>query len=241
VGAGSNGREPGRAGGGPCSGVAAAAAPSAHLIGPNAVSQTIAALDALHGRRCTEAVFARAALEPWLRNPPETMVDERAVATLHRSVREQVPFEEAQQIMADAGQRTGVYILGNRIPRLAHHLLPRLPVGLAGRVLLRAIRQHAWTFAGSGRFSVKAAPGQQRAWDLQLENNPLARTERHAQPICVWHQAVFQTLFDALLRGDIHVEETACLAAGDDCCRFRVTHRPTPLAQTAARPPGHGL
>jgi divinyl protochlorophyllide a 8-vinyl-reductase len=215
--------------------------PPVHRIGPNAVSQTIAALDALLGRSRTEAVFARAALDAWLQDPPETMVDERAVARLHRSVREHLPFAQAQEVMAEAGHRTGLYILGNRIPKPARLLLPRLPAGLAGRVLLRAITRHAWTFAGSGRFSVAPVAGERRAWDLRLEDNPLARTERHAQRICVWHQAVFQTLFGALLRGDIHVGETACLAAGDDSCRFRVTHRASASTRDAGRPARLGM
>lgn len=198
---------------------------SAGRIGPNAVSQTLSALDALHGHACAVTVFEKAGLAPWLETPPETLVDEQAVATLHRTVREHFAFETAQLLMADAGRRTGAYILANRIPRPARLLLPRLPAALAGRILLRAITQHAWTFAGSGRFSAQPVAGRRRSWDLLLADNPLARTEQHPQRICAWHTAVFASLFNALLRGSVEVEETACVAAGDDGCRFRVTCR----------------
>ena len=44
----------------------------------------------------------------------------------------------------------------------------------------------------------------------------------YAMPGCVWHVAVFETLFDGLGRGATHVEHPLCGAAGDAVCRFEV-------------------
>ena len=51
-----------------------------------------------------------------------------------------------------------VYVLHNRIPRLVRRLLPKVPRRLALRLLLRAVRAHAWTFAGSADFRVRHRP-----------------------------------------------------------------------------------
>ena len=194
-------------------------------IGPNAVTQTAAALDDRLGHAGTVQVFTAAGLLPWLQNPPERMVDEQAVARLHAAVRQCLDRSEASAVMAEAGRRTGAYILAHRIPAAARRLLPVLPARWAMPLLLNAVGRHAWTFVGSGVFEEGPGPdfGSGRHWTLTIRNNPLAREEQWGIPICGWHRAVFETLFQKLVRCPVQVEETHCLAAGDDRCAFRLS------------------
>lgn len=197
----------------------ASAAPG--RIGPNAAIQLIAALR-LHGQdEALHRVFRDANCEAWLTQPPDAMIDETAAARLHGAVRRLLPKELARTILADAGTLTGDYLLAHRIPRVAQVLLGFAPPGLAARALLKAIRAHAWTFAGSGRFEARQGEGV----EVRIYANPLARRERATAPVCVWHAAVLERLFRALVSPRAVVRETACCAAGDDCCRFEISWR----------------
>jgi divinyl protochlorophyllide a 8-vinyl-reductase len=122
-------------------------------------------------------------------------------------------------ILIDAGTRTADYILANRIPKLAQAVLKLLPAPLAARALAAAIAAHAWTFAGSGRFSVLRG----NPMLLEIAQNPLCAEDRAGAAICAWHTAVFQRLFQALVSPAARVVETACEGQGDSCCRFAVS------------------
>ena len=188
---------------------------AAGRIGPNAVTRLAEALDALRGHAETVAVFARAGLCDRLAEPPERMVDESEVIALHAALRARLPGEAAA-IAADAGRRTADYLLEHRIPRVMRLLLPRLPARLAARILLAAIGRHAWTFAGSGRFTV--LPG--RVPRFSIAGGPLARGMHAAAPVCDYYAATFQGLFRALLHPQAQVVETACEACGAPACVF---------------------
>jgi len=138
------------------------------------------------------------------------------VARLHQTVRSVAPEGEGMLLMAEAGRLTADYILAHRIPRPAQALLKILPARLAARVLVPAIGAHAWTFAGSGRFSGCAGPPTV----FELTGNPLCAGERATEPVCAWHAAVFQRLFQVLVSPAARVAETSCEARGDSCCRF---------------------
>jgi divinyl protochlorophyllide a 8-vinyl-reductase len=198
-------------------GAAADARPAAE-IGPNAVTQVIAALTRAGHQRHAVPIFAAAGAADWLAAPPTTMVDERRVAQLHQAVRATLGPAEALAVLAGAGRLTADYILAVRIPRPAHAIMMRLPAGLAGRLLVSAIRAHAWTFAGSGRFSARAGTPTV----LEISANPLCAGGRAAAPTCAWHAAVYQRLFEVLVSPAVRVAETACEACGDACCRFVV-------------------
>ncbi|HQT88306.1 MAG TPA: bacteriochlorophyll 4-vinyl reductase [Acidiphilium sp.] len=197
------------------------AADRAGKIGPNAVIQLIEALRAAGLDAAMAPVFVAVGAHDWLLAPPAAMVDAMQVGRLHRAVRANLAPVQAAAVMADAGRRTADYLLASRIPPLVKWLLKRLPTRIAAMVLVAAIRAHAWTFAGSGRFG--ASPGSPTR--LFLANNPLCAGECASMPVCAWHAAVFERLFQALVAPSAHAVETSCAACGDDCCSFVVAWR----------------
>ncbi len=184
-------------------------------IGPNAILQMIPALDAHTGPEIRRALLADAG---FVELPDGAgMIPEGPAASLHQSLRRKLPHE-APAIARDAGLATGDYILANRIPKAAQGLLRILPARLSTQVLARAIAKHAWTFAGSGEFEIAArAP-----LTFALHDNPVVRGERSDVPLCHWHAAVFERLFQRLVSRRAHVRETACCAMGAQACRFEV-------------------
>src|SRR6056297_2835466 len=125
-------------------------------VGPNAILQTAAALEAQGGRALARQVFDAAGLGALLDDPPAAMVPEAQAAALMRALHATLPPDTARRVSHDAGHRTGDYILQNRIPAPARALLRVLPARLAAPILLRAVAAHAWTFAGSGRVEIGA-------------------------------------------------------------------------------------
>jgi len=187
-------------------------------VGPNAALQTFAALRA-RGEGSARAVAARAGLSAWLDTPPQEMIPQADAARLHEAVRAELPPSQADAVLADAGRRTADYLLANRIPGFAQILLRALPASLAARGLTKAIAANAWTFAGSGRFEAKPGPV------YEIYDNPFCAGASKGRKLCVWHAAVFERLFQALVSRQTAVEETACCAEGSPCCRFRLNWR----------------
>jgi divinyl protochlorophyllide a 8-vinyl-reductase len=187
-------------------------------IGPNAITRVAEVLLPRVGSETTTTIFGRAGLLPYLDRPPEQMVDETEVTRLHRVLREALGPAVAREVSHAAGTRTGDYLLAHRIPRAVQALLKRLPAPLAARVLLAAIRRHAWTFAGSGEFSARAG----RPVVLTIRGNPLCRGATLAEPGCDFYAATFERLFRELVHADARVVETACEACGAAECRFEV-------------------
>ncbi len=187
-------------------------------IGPNAITRVAEALRASEGDAAALALFGRAGLTAYLERPPASMVPEADVARLHRLLRDALPGETARKISIDAGRRTGDYLLAHRIPRGVQRVLRCVPPQLASRVLLAAIRRHAWTFAGSGTFAATVAP-QPR---LTITGNPLCRELQASVPVCTYYAATFEHLFRALVHRDATVTEAACEAMGAAACVFDV-------------------
>jgi divinyl protochlorophyllide a 8-vinyl-reductase len=117
-----------------------------------------------------------------------------------------------------AGLRTADYLLAHRIPKPVQALLKRLPATWAARLLLSAIRRHAWTFAGSGVFTARAG----RPTVLTLRSNPLCKGVASAVPACDFYAATFERLFRTLVHRDARAVEVACEACGDAECRFEL-------------------
>lgn len=186
----------------------------AHRVGPNAIIQTANALTALYGVDVKDAVFDRAGFGWMAGRMPDDMVRAEAVNALNRAVHEQMSDMQAVAVMRNAGERTARYILENRIPKLAQRVLARLPSRLAIRLLLKAIGKNAWTFAGSADIKVG------RNW-IALIDNPVC-LGRSGYSGCVWHEAVFATLFDTIIGDGISVRETHCVGRGDPYCRFEI-------------------
>jgi divinyl protochlorophyllide a 8-vinyl-reductase len=183
-------------------------------IGPNAAIQLAAALVDIEGGDAARNVFSGAGLVNWLDHPPTAMIDQTDAARLHHKVRAILPSGDARAVFAEAGRRTGAYILAHRIPKPAQAVLKALPSGLALPLLLTAIQAHAWTFVGSGVFHARMPY-------LHIEANPLAEG-RALAPQCVWHECVFETLIRALVSSEARVTEVACCAMGAPDCVFEI-------------------
>jgi divinyl protochlorophyllide a 8-vinyl-reductase len=187
-------------------------------IGPNAITRVAEVLPGLIGERETRAVFERARLAGYLQAPPQSMVDEAEVTRLHQTLRDALGGPLAGLVARQAGQRTADYLLAHRIPRPVQALLKRLPAPWAARLLLQAIRRHAWTFAGSGEFTARAG----RPVVLTIRGNPLCKGVVSDAPACDFYAATFERLFRALVHRDARAVEVACEARGDAECRFEL-------------------
>jgi divinyl protochlorophyllide a 8-vinyl-reductase len=163
-----------------------------HRIGPNAITRIAEALIADGGEALADRVFQAAGLPHALAHPPTAMVDEGEVLALHLALAQSVGVPQAVAIAAQAGRLTGDYLLANRIPRAAQRVLRWLPRRMAANLLCRAIQRHSWTFAGSGRFSVR--PGDRL--ELRLDNTPLAAAGAVS---LAYFEATFQKVFRAML------------------------------------------
>ena len=188
-------------------------------IGPNAILRVAEALRAGPHADATAGVFSRAGLAHYLMTPPQAMVDEREVTALHQALREIIGVKEARQIGADAGRRTGDYLLANRIPRLAQLTLKVLPRRLAARVLLKAIERNAWTFAGSARFSTQEGPPIR----FVLEGSRICvGIAESPTPLCDFYAGTFERLLRKLVDPEVRVIEVQCEATGRTSCVFEV-------------------
>lgn len=209
-------------------------------IGPNSLIQTGQALAALIGEETARMIFDRAGIGHRYANPPGTMLDEREPQRLFTVLCDTLSDQDATHVLAEAGHRTGHYLLANRIPKPARRLLPHLPTAVSSRLLVLAISAHAWTFAGSGRFSAEVRGWRQPVIHLAIKNNPLAT------PGCPWHGAVFERLFATLTATRVSVLHPRCQARGNDCCEWKITAatgslRPARMSRKAAADrPGQG-
>jgi len=197
---------------------ARAKAPPGH-VGPNAITQVIAALHARHGEAVCAGVLARAGLAHYCAHAPAEMVPEQDVSALQRAVRTELPLEAAEDVLSEAGRRTGDYLLNYRIPGFAQAILGIFPAMLASRALLGAIGGHAWTFAGSGTF--RAMPGHPLV--VEIAGCPLADGQASQAPVCALYTGVFQRLFEVLVSPQAKAVETACCAMGAPACRFEMS------------------
>lgn len=198
------------------------AATGAARIGPNAIIQTVGALEEAWGREETQGFLRRMGRSDLVERLPTTMVEEQEFVALIDALRAEAGAAEAGRILARSGERTAGYLLAHRIPRPAHVVLPLLPPAAGLRVLLRAIAAHAWTFAGTGRFSYAVGRGEAI---LRLADCPECRGVAAAEPICHYYEQCFQTLLQTLIDRRVRVRETACVACGAEDCTFTVTWR----------------
>lgn len=196
--------------------------PGAQSIGPNAIIQTLRALVELEGAAVADEVAAAAAL-PETR--PTAMIPEAWFIALVRAVRERLPAERAEAVLRLAGHHTAGYVATHRVPRVMRGLLSVLPARLGVPILLGAFRQHAWTFAGSGRFQVEGAfPGV-----IHLKGAPSCCAA--ASPASAPHHegAYYEAAFEGLLRlaaPTAHVREIDCQSSGAPACRFAISLKP---------------
>ncbi len=187
-------------------------------IGPNAVIRLAEALDALESKAMTKRFFIAADLGRYAETLPDAMVPEQEVTTLHHHLRSSFSQVRAASISWIAGLRTADYLLANRIPKPVQSLLRLLPKQLAAFILLKAIGRHAWTFAGSSRFTWAMG----RPITLSFEDCPLCRGSHASAPCCGYYAATFEHLFRQLIAAETEVSETDCIATGGGTCRFEI-------------------
>ena len=197
------------------------AAPGVARIGPNAITQVAGAVERSLGAKTARDLLRSAGLGGYVGVPPQQMVDEREVVALHSALRERLDPCTAGAIARAAGLATGDYLLANRIPRAAQSLLRWLPAPLASRLLVSAIRRHAWTFAGSGRFAARAG----RPVVITIEGCPICRDAHAEAAVCGYYAATFRQLFRTLVHRRAVVRETECIASGSPVCRFEIDWR----------------
>ncbi len=187
-------------------------APTA-MIGPNAILQMVPVLDQLGGLKLRTEILARAGV--FELPSGDEMIPEGPAARLHQEVRRSLP-DMAPALAWAAGRGTADYILAHRIPAKAQWLLKHLPARIAAWFLARAIRDHAWTFAGSGQFNLISK------YCFEIVDNPVVRDEHSDHPLCDWHTAVFARLYQVLVHPDFICEETECTAQNGHACRFEL-------------------
>ena len=184
------------------------------LIGPNAILQLVPVIELAGGRELRDEIFAAAGVFDMPSG--DHMISEAPAARIHQALRAQVP-DLAAALAWEAGKRTADYILANRIPALAQKLLKVLPWRLSAKLLSVAIKKNAWTFAGSGEFRVLSP------FLFELAHNPIVAGETSDTPLCHWHAAVFERLYQVLVHPKLICRETHCTAQGAEACQFEVS------------------
>lgn len=186
-------------------------------IGPNAILQPVAALQASFGDAVAGEVLA-ASTSFTLATLPHAMVDEREAASLLREIARRWPAAAGDRLLRRAGELTGAYVLANRIPVVARAVIRMLPRTLGARALTSAMARHAWTFAGSGHF----VAWQGRRPGFMITGCPLCAGHRAPAPWCAYYAGALEYLLRALVDPRVRVEEVECEAAGGEACRFVV-------------------
>jgi len=184
----------------------------AALIGPNAVLQTAAAMEARLGQAETRTILDAAQIAALPSG--EAMIPEVQALRLHRWLALHQPLGSFA-IAEEAGARTADYIIAHRIPRPAVWLLRHLPAAAAAPLLMAAIRKHAWTFIGVGTFVPHSA--RRFTIDWSRAGDPMMPPDS----LFHWYAAVFTRLYCRLVAGDCTCRMTQLNAP---CDAARVYH-----------------
>ncbi len=192
---------------------------TAGRIGPNAIIRVVESLSEIEGVPAIGRIFRAAGLAAYLRAPPTEMVDETDVGRLHQALRADLGEPRAAMVARRAGELTADYLLAHRIPKPAQTVLRCCPAPLASRLLAAAIGKNAWTFAGTGAFSVQHRP----ATIFSIAGCPLCRSQRAARPLCDFYAGTFERLYARLVSPRAQVREIACEALGAAACRFEIS------------------
>jgi divinyl protochlorophyllide a 8-vinyl-reductase len=183
------------------------------FMAPGVVRDLAAAIADQLGPAARDATLADAQLH----RLPETdePVREDKALRLHMALKQRHPAD-APALLAQAGAATAEGLLATQQSARAQAMLAGSPWPIAAWLLGRWAGQHAWTFAGSARFTVV------NALEFTLTDNPLHRGDRATVPASHWHRALFERLFQRLVDTDLECREVECAATGAPVCRFLI-------------------
>lgn len=180
-------------------------------IGPNALIQTVRALQEQYNEATLLAILQQSGQEYLLHRDPAGMVQEQEFAALVTALAAQLGVSAARAILHRSGQLTAAYLLHYRIPRPFQRLLKPLPQRLALKLLLWAISKNAWTFAGSGHFAYKVG-----------KTSRLTVTS-HIQPVaaaCGFYGGTFEHLIHVLINPKAIMQMEVLMNGGQPYCVY---------------------
>jgi divinyl protochlorophyllide a 8-vinyl-reductase len=193
---------------------------AAGRIGPNAIIRTVEVLRETLGDARTAALLRDAGLDGYERELPQEMVPESEVTSLFATLYRELGVRSAREVAQSSGERTGEYLLANRIPRAAQAALKLLPATLASRGLLAAIRGNTWTFAGSSR--VLLTDGRPAL--VSFSDCPLCRGLSAESSVCHYYASTFERLYRVLVHPGANAAEISCQAAGAPACTIEIRY-----------------
>lgn len=184
-----------------------------HQIGPNALIQTVRALQEDCGERVAHDLLSTLDEIALLVRNPTHMVDEARFIRLVNGIATQRGKAVCERVLRRSGGYVGDYILENRIPSFFQRLLGWLPRRISLRVLLMAISRHAWTFVGSGDFR------------FQYEDSMILRIacgSTHNDAVASFYEGAFERLIQALIDPGARVARLPSQQAGSLVFRYVV-------------------
>lgn len=164
--------------------------PEPARIGPNAILQSVEVMREALGERRTQAILDDAQID--VMPTGDGMIPEIEAIRLHRWLTLHEP-SGGFTIAHESGLRTADYIIAHRIPKSASKLLQHLPAHVAAPILMAAIRRHAWTFVGAGRFETQG--GWKFSIDRKFADDPVLPSDT----LYHWYAAVFTRLYERLV------------------------------------------
>lgn len=183
------------------------------FVAPQIVIDVLEAVESQIGRQARTAVMADADIQR-LPGPTEPVPEMRAHRS-HRAVRRLFP-EDSARVMNVAGRASGDGLMLKQLSSRAQSMLTGGPWTVAAWLLGRWAKQNSWTFAGSAVFTPV------NGLEFDLVGNPLIRDETANAPMCQFHEALFERIFQRLVDPNLVCREIACQATGAPSCRFVV-------------------
>ena len=184
------------------------------LMDANMVASLHAVIEQAKGSASRDRVFADAGIEDL--PVDDGTLSEARVARQHSLVRENWPGE-ASEILDMAGRVAAEVFVSQNITPKAILLLQNMPWSVSAWLVGKAARLNSAGFRGSGTFAIQTTSR------LAIYHNPLAIGVTADQPICHFHAAMFEHMFQRMSHRDFVCRETACMAAGHDHCSFELT------------------
>jgi divinyl protochlorophyllide a 8-vinyl-reductase len=194
--------------------LAAVAMPA--MIGPNAILQALPVMERVLGPNETRRVLDEAQIVALPAG--DAMIPEICALRLHHALSMRNPFE-AIQVATESGHATADYIIAHRIPRAAAILLRWLPARLAAPLLMTAIRRHAWTFIGSGRFEPEGG------WRFTIDRTDADDLTMPTDSLFEWYGAVFTRLYRRLVHPHAACVDEGCADARRFAHEYRIELR----------------